>query len=235
MGGWSFFAAKAISQCLFFSCIVCLRGIQKLIWGINQTEKIKPPNLQFLEYPLHNPEPQSADYAMGLRFWCSARLCPAAVSERRRGGRLVDLCRVRTLDVALPFVSACVCLPPASLAASSQPAVSASDSQQHPLLTLHNLASVCVTTGLPRDYCLALSLCVFAAAAAWFSSVSLFSFWSLLSCNWRAPPCLHTSASFSSCCPSNVCFVVVVVVVVVMCLLCLCSRSHLIFSEPSIC
>ena len=119
-----FCAAKAISQgfffCCCFSCVVCLRGIQKLIWGINQLEKIKTPNLQFLEYPLHNPEPLSPQITQrGLRFWCSVRLCPAAVSERRCRGRLVDLCRVRTLDVSLPFVSACVCLPPASLAASS--------------------------------------------------------------------------------------------------------------------
>lgn len=65
-----FCAAQAVCQIF---CFAGLRAIEQLIRGIKHPApmsaytKKTTPNLQFLEYPLLNPEPQSTDYAMD--FW----------------------------------------------------------------------------------------------------------------------------------------------------------------------
>lgn len=134
LGGWMVFcAAEALNQ---YFCFVGLGGIQQLIWGINKTaprQEKKTPNLHFLEYPLHNPEPQSTDYVMDLHFWCCVCVCLLLVVTAVAEAVWWTLCSLH-FGCAVPFVSACmfVSLSRSVFSLSSSLAVSASDSQQHP-------------------------------------------------------------------------------------------------------
>ncbi len=141
------------------------------------------------------------------------------------------LCLVRTLDVQ--FLLCLLACSSFSLSLSLSLAVFLTcclsfGQSAASLLTLHNLASRCVTN-LPQDYCLTLSAC--AAVPARFSSVSVLFFFVLsvlqLKCSPLSSDILLVYFRLSV---KHVCFVVVV-----MCLLCLCFRSHLLFSERAIC